>query len=366
VSDSNPLQIQLLEQIRRDGPLRFDQYMEQALYAPNLGYYASRERVFGEQGDFITTPGLGDFFARVIARFCKQVLSEVGGGIGEYGSGEGELSRDLIRLLGDHLESYVCIERSMARRQAHASNRVADSASFSKMPAEFSGVVLANEFLDALPARCFGLTSEGAQERMVDASADRGALCWTHQESEQMAAAVARILEQLEEPLELPYYSEWRHEPYANWFAELEANMRQGVVLITDYGYPRREYYHPQRNDGTVRCHANHQAHSDPLLNPGQQDISVDVDFTAVAELASEAGFEVLMFTTQAGFLLEYGLLEGMDETENLEGRMEQRHQIEMLTHPERMGERFRVMVLGRDFSMELPHTICQDHRNRL
>ncbi len=358
---ANALLAQLLEQIRQQGPMRFDQYMEQALYTPGLGYYASCEEVFGAEGDFVTAPGLGDFFARVMARFCELVLTETGGGIVEYGVGDGQLARDLQRVLGAQLETYVCVERAAARRQM-----ISDEQARAVMPEDFCGVVLANEFLDALPARSFALTADGVRERMVDITEDDASLCWTEQESAQASAAVAHIQESLAEPLAPPYCSEWRHEVYANWLTELDARLRRGVVLIVDYGYPRWEYYHPQRSTGTLQCHTRHQSHADPFQEPGRQDISVDVDFTKIAELATAAHFDALMFTTQAGFLLEYGLLEMIDESTDIEARMAQHRQIEMLTHPERMGDRFRVLALGRDVALELPHTICPDHRDRL
>ena len=358
---ANVLLVQLLEQIRREGPLRFDQYMEQALYAPELGYYASQEKVFGAEGDFVTAPGLGNFYARVLARFCEPVLTEIGGGIVEYGAGDGQLARDLNRALGTASETYVCLDRATARRKRLGAEQAA-----MVMPEDFSGIVLASEFLDALPARIFALTSEGACERMVSIAEDGASLCWMDQESAQATAEVAYIQESLDEVLPHPYCLEWRHEVYADWLAELVARLRRGVVLIVDYGYPRREYYHPQRSAGTLQCHTHHRTHADPFHEPGHQDISVDVDFTKVVELATAVGFDVLLFTTQAGFLLEYGLLDLMDRSSDTEIRLAQRRQIEMLTHPQQMGDRFRVLALGRDVALELPHTICPDHRDRL
>ena len=350
-------------QVRRDGPMRFDRYMEQALYAPGLGYYERAAPVFGADGDFVTAPELGGFFAHCVARFCDFALEALDAdAVAEYGPGTGTLARDVLAAARRPIADYWAIERSAGlRRRLPETLRQADA-----LPKMFDGVVLANEFLDALPARCFEVADAGVRERMVAVRNGHNELHWTLQESEDLSAAVGAVFADLGQKPPRGYRSEWRREAYAQWLAELDGAMRRGLVLIVDYGYPRREYYHPQRAAGTLRCHAGHQAHADPLQRPGQQDISVDVDFTAVAELAADFGFEVLMFTTQAGFLLEYGLLEAMDQPQAADGRLAQRGEIETLTHPGRMGERFRVLALGRDFSADLPHDVRPDHRNRL
>lgn len=361
------LRMRLAERIRREGPLRFDQYMEQALYAPDYGYYERAHPIFGASGDFVTAPGLGDLLARCVARFCDFAWEELGNGaIAEYGPGDGRLARDVLDALKEQPDDYWLLERSsgLRRRQAETLDGLDASLRWSdRLPDSFEGIVLANEFLDALPARCLEVTGEGIRERMV---AVRGGdeFCW------ELGAStdphLVRLSAELEEAPAAGYCSEWRHDALRAWLDELDESLQRGAVLIIDYGYPRREYYHPQRVAGTLRCHADHQAHSDPFYRPGHEDISVDVDFTDVAELAAERGFDILMFTSQAGFLLEYGLLEAADSSADEAAWLAQRGQIETLTHPDHMGERFRILALGRDFPAELPHRVCPDHRNRL
>ena len=231
------------------------------------------------------------------------------------------------------------------------------------LPKAFEGGA-ANEFLDALPARCFEVTDQGVRERMVAVGREIE-FCWKLGTSSESDPDLNRLFNGLGEVAAPGYCSEWRHDALRTWLDELDSALKRGVVLIIDYGYPCREYYHPQRATGTLRCHADHQAHSDPFRQPGHEDISVDVDFTAVAELAVERGFEVLMFTSQAGFLLEYGLLESADPSADESTRLAQRGQIETLTHPT-TWESASGAALGRDFPAELPHTVCPDHRNRL
>ena len=363
------MRARLAERIRRDGPLRFDQYMEQALYAPGHGYYEQGQSIFGESGDFVTAPGLGDLLARCVARFCDLSRKGLGGGaIAEYGPGDGSLARDVLGAMQELPDDYWLLERSAGLRDRQA--KTLDGADVPPrwadcLPEAFEGVVLANEFLDALPARCFEVTGDGIRERGVAVREDDG-FDWTLDMPPQPGLDLARLFDDSGQAPVPGYRSEWRHEAIGSWLDELDGALRRGIVLVIDYGYPRREYYHPQRATGTLRCHAGHQAHSDPFRQPGHEDISVDVDFTAVAELAAERGFDILMFTSQAGFLLEYGLLEAARSSGGEAAWLAQRGQIETLTHPDRMGERFRVLALGRDFPAELPHAICPDHRNRL
>ena len=359
--------MRLAERIRQEGPLRFDQYMEQALYAPEYGYYERTHPIFGTSGDFVTAPGLGDLLAHCVARFCDFSREELGNGaIAEYGPGNGMLAHDVLDALKERPDDYWLLERSseLRKRQAETLDGRSTSLRWSdRLPKAFEGIVLANEFLDALPARCFEVTDEGIHERMV-AVRDGDEFCW--ELGTPASLGLDWLIAELEEAPAAGYCSEWRHDALRAWLDELDESLQRGVVLIIDYGYPRREYYHPQRVTGTLRCHADHQAHSDPFHQPGHEDISVDVDFTAVAELAAERGFDILMFTSQAGFLLEYGLLETADSSTDEATWLAQRGQIETLTHPDHMGERFRVLALARDFPVELPHRVCPDHRNRL
>ena len=365
---SDEPRIRLAARVRQHGSLRFDQYMEQALYAPEYGYYESRHSVFGKSGDFVTAPGLGDLLSRCVARFCDVVLGRLGGGsIAEYGPGDGTLAQDVIGALRQSPDSYCLLERSSRLRDRQA-DILGGQGSLprwvDRLPREFEGVALANEFVDVLPARCFEVTDEGILERMVTMRGND--FHWELQTSTELDAVMGKTFAELGQVPESGYCSEWRYDTCRDWLDELGGALHRGVVLILDYGYPRREYYHPQRSSGTLRCHTAHQAHSDPFRQPGHEDISIDVDFTTIAELATERGFDVLMFTSQTGFLLEYGLLEFAELSADADKWLAQRGQIEVLTHPECMGERFRVMALGRNFPGDLPHTVCPDHRNRL
>lgn len=367
-SAAGELRARLLARIRDRGPLRFDEFMEQALYAPGLGYYERGEAVFGADGDFVTAPGLGGLFARCLADFCGRARAGGGGdAVAEYGPGDGRLAADLMDALEEPPSRYVLIERAAglrARQRRALAARTPPAAWSPALPDGFAGVVLANEFLDAHPARCYEVVRGGVRERVVGAAGRD--LAWELADAPDLAAAAAAAHAGAGGLPAPGYRSELRPDAHRAWLEEVAGRLRRGFVVLIDYGYPRREYYHPERRDGTLRAHAGQRVAPDPLAAAGRQDLSVDVDFTAAAETAAGLGLEVLLFTTQAGFLLEYGVLEHAADVADELGHLARRGELETLLHPERMGERFRALVLGRGVELELPRGVCPDHRNRL
>jgi SAM-dependent MidA family methyltransferase len=152
------------------------------------------------------------------------------------------------------------------------------------------------------------------------------------------------------------------------WVAAAAETLAHGMILLADYGQPRRDYYHPQRHAGTLRCHYRHRVHDDPLILTGLQDITADVEFTALAQAAARAGLEVAGYTSQAYFLLGGGLMEWeerLQQADPLE-RMKLAQQIRRLTLPGEMGERFKVMALARGVDVVLPGFALRDERGRL
>jgi SAM-dependent MidA family methyltransferase len=139
-----------------------------------------------------------------------------------------------------------------------------------------------------------------------------------------------------------------------------------GLVLLVDYGFPRREYYHPQRSGGTLMCHYRHRAHDDPLILTGLQDITAHVDFTALAEAGREAGLDVAGYTTQGAFLLAAGITELVNETADELARLKAAQQVKKLTLPHEMGELFKVLALSRGLREPLLGFAWRDLRDRL
>ncbi len=350
------------------GRIPFARYMELALYAPGLGYYSAGRQKFGEAGDFVTAPEISSLFSRCLARQCAQVLEEAeGGGILEFGAGSGVMARDILAWLeeaGRLPEHYLILEPSAelrARQEAtlreclpHLKARV---AWLDRLPgAGFHGVVLANEVLDAMPVHRLLKKEQGLRELYVTGGGDgRFAYCegpLSHGAlAKYMAAAVPGAAMSA-----LPdgYVFDVNLAAGA-WVGSLAGLLKKGLALIIDYGYPRREYYHPQRGNGTLKCFYHHRSHDDPLIFPGLQDITAHVDFTALAESAHDQGLTVAGYTTQAAFLEACGIADmlAFDDGDPL-GNVNQARQIRQLMLPGEMGEVFKVLGLtrGLDFSL--------------
>jgi len=353
------------------GAISFTRFMELALYAPGLGYYAAGKQKFGAHGDFITAPELGPLFARCLARPSRSLLSELGGGdILEAGAGSGALAADLLlelESLGQLPERYFILELSadlrarqtetIRRKAPHLFGRVHWLAG---LPREFRGLVLANELLDAMPVTRFRVTESGIQESYV--GWENQGFVWRDKPADEPTRA--RV-----EALGLPagYLSEVNFLAEA-WVRSLAGILNQGALLLIDYGFPRAEYYHPQRAQGTLMCHYRHRAHDDPLRFVGLQDITAHVDFTAIAEAGTGAGLALLGYTSQAAFLLGSGLGEILAASDPGDARahLALTQQVKKLTLPHEMGELYKVMALGRGLRDTLPGFTLQDRCGRL
>ena len=355
------------------GSIGFDEFMALALYAPGLGYYSAGAIKFGAGGDFVTAPEISPLFARCLARQCAQVLAQIGGGdILEFGAGSGIMAADLLGELHalDALpNTYQILEVSAelrARQRAILAARVPGLLARVRWldtwpETGFKGVVLANEVLDALPVKLWVKRAQDLYERRV-ALDGNGAFRWVEA---ALAPDLAQRLERLAVGLPSGYQSEINLH-LAPWCKGLAEHLAQAVVLIMDYGYPRHEYYHPQRTCGTLLCHYRHRAHEDPFCHPGLQDISANVDFTAVAQTATEAGFRLLGYTSQAQFLLALGIAQDILEQEDHLARLKHSQAIQRLVLPGEMGERFQVMGLSYGISPALQGFSGRDWRARL
>jgi SAM-dependent MidA family methyltransferase len=353
----------IVERIERDGPLPFDEYMKLALYEPGLGYYVNGLHKFGGGGDFVTAPEQGGLFAEGIARQCDEVAERLGEDwvVFELGAGSGALAAALLQALDRPPARYLILEPSATLREVQ-------SETLSALPEElrrriewvdrppetgFGGLVLANEVIDALPVARFEIGEKSEiLEQCVTTDEDR--LAWTSRPArDRLRRAVEDLQQQLPEPLSAGYASDLCVD-LPGWIRTVTEPLTRGLILLIDYGYPRAEYYHPDRSDGTLVCHYRHRAHFDPFVWPGLTDLSTFVDFTAVADAGVEAGLSVAGFTSQAGFLLSAGVHELVDRIADDHRRMERAGELKRLTLPGEMGEKFKVIALTRDFDEPL------------
>jgi SAM-dependent MidA family methyltransferase len=361
------------------GWLSFERFMELALYAPGLGYYSAGSAKLGAGGDFVTAPEASDLFSRCLARQCAEVLTATGGDILELGAGTGRMAAVLLtelETLGVLPERYAILEVSadLAARQrerlAQLPPRLYERIVWlERLPERpLQGVIVANEVADALPCRRFTLAEHGLCELgvgLADADPLHDFGDALRPPDTALARAAEEILSALAEALPVGYTSEVSLR-LAPWINSLGACLARGVLLVCDYGLPRRHYYHPQRVGGTLRCHYRHRAHDDPYLNVGVQDITAWVDFTGVAAAALESGLTVAGFATQAGFLLGLGLERLVAAAPSELERARLAGEARRLILPEEMGEAFKVMALTRGCDTSLCGFAHSDLRHLL
>ena len=333
----------------------FSRYMELALYAPGLGYYAAGARKFGAEGDFITSPEISPMFARCFALQAGQVLKNVGGSILELGPGSGVFAADLFEALkeqGTVPEHYLLLEVSpdlrQRQRQLIATRFPGDIDRFTwidRLPEKIRGVVIANEVLDVVPCSLVRRHEGAILERGVVLTEAGFAFDDQPMANPELERRMVSVLP----PGDYDYLTE------ANLAAEalvrtVAASMEAGLALFIDYGFPEREYYHPQRSMGTLRCHYRHRFHGDPFFMPGLQDITAHVDFSAMARAAEQGGAEVVGFTTQAYFLISCGLavlVSAGDPTMTL-SKLKGTSAVHRLIGPSEMGELFKVLGFSK------------------
>lgn len=347
------------EILQAGGSISFAEFMQLALYAPGLGYYSAGAEKFGAGGDFITAPEISPLFSRVLARQCAQVLQPLPvPRVLELGAGSGLLAAGLLESLPGHgveLSSYGILEVSADLRQrqqvllqAKVPEHSAKVEWLDRLPQAYSGVVIANEVADALPVERFEKFGGNVLQQRV--AVDDGRFSWTRDKAPPfLKDAVSHLEHTLGARLPDGYVSEVSTALPA-WIGDIAASLDRGFMFLLDYGVSRREYYASDRNDGWLRCHFRHHAHSDPLIYPGIQDLSAWVDFTAVAEGATNAGLDVAGFVTQAQFLMNGGLEKeiagfGLLPTA---AQLELARQIKILTLPGEMGEHFKCIGLSR------------------
>jgi len=323
----------------RGGWLPFDQFMALALYAPGLGYYTGAREKFGQMpgggSDFVTAPELSPLFGQALARQVAQAMEATGTDeIWEFGAGTGALALQLLDGLGSKVRRYTIVDLSgsLQARQRETLETHADKLQWvQELPAKFSGVVVGNEVLDAMPVQLLVRTNGLWHERGVACSETDG-FVWQDR------------LTELRPPEDIPGEHDYQTEIHVQGEAfvrTLGDRLQAGAAFLLDYGFPESEYYHPQRHMGTVMCHQAHKSDADPLADVGNKDITAHVNFTGIAVAAQDSGLELLGYTAQAHFLINCGLAEAMQAAS-----LPERVAANKLLMEHEMGELFKVIGL--------------------
>lgn len=362
----------------------FQDYMGRVLYEPGLGYYTGGARKFGAAGDFVTAPEISPLFGGCVGAQIAGWLAHLPRRVTEFGAGSGALAAQLLRELdtrglGDCGYDIVELSGELRARQRETLARLTPAALtrvrwLDRLPPSIDGVVIGNEVLDAMPARVFRVhhgrvsecgvghalhSPEGSSSGSGGAfdapgQAASPALDWRERPADP--AFAARVADALaaagwgRDPAHWPpdYRSELGEQAIA-WVGEIAGRITRGVLLLFDYGFPAAEFYHPQRAMGTMMCHYRHRAHGDPFLLPGLQDITVHVDFTAIARVAAASGTHRLGYTSQANFLLNCGLLDRLPGADgNARAHARTLREVLTLVSEAEMGELFKAIAFAR------------------
>jgi len=370
---------------KNNGWIRFSEYMNIALYQPAIGYYSGGLQKFGQKGDFITAPEVSPLFAQCLANQISEVMNNMkkasdaalGVDIIEFGAGSGILAAELLlqmQKLDVLPEKYFILELTAElkyRQKETLKNKAPQLLDrvfwLDELPGSIdNAIVLANEVLDAMPVEGFSVTDNGLETLMV--GFEDGRLVSRYQSVDSsVEQTVLEIQQRSDVSFSEPYRSEY-NPAIQGWLTGIEKSVNNLVILLIDYGYNEQEYYHEDRNNGTLMCYYQHRAFDDYLRWPGLQDITAFVNFTDVAYSAVGSGMEVSGYTTQAAFLLANGLSELHAEqvTDDIQQQIMLSQQIKTLTLPSEMGDRFKVMALTKNYEKPLMGFSMLDLRNRL
>jgi SAM-dependent MidA family methyltransferase len=357
-----------------NGWISFSKFMEHSLYAPGLGYYTAGAKKFGAAGDFVTAPEMTGLFGQALSRQIRQIMADSSPQIIEVGAGSGRLASDLLlefERLDCLPEHYFILDLSADLRQRQqetitkSAPHLLDRVSWlDQLPESFSGVVLGNELLDALPTEIVAWREDDIFERGVSLN-DAGKFIW----AERPATGALRLAaEEVGQQCQLPpgFESEICLAARA-WSIEWAHRLKSGSLLLIDYGFPRREFYHQQRGRGTLMCHYRHHAHPDPFYLPGLQDITAHVDFTAIIAAAHSAGLELQGYTSQGQFLLNCEILDLLSAIPNDSlDYIRAAGAVNKLLMPHEMGELFKVIAIGKGIDSQLSGFAKGDQSHRL
>ena len=358
---------------RNGGWIPFDQYMNAALYTPNLGYYANELSPFSmwaDQGDFITAPLLTPLFGVALAEqalevfeLIKHVQPDAPANILEFGAGTGRLAADILRHLAERgvAVHYQIMELSatlQAQQRATITEALADIPHqhrftwLSELPQQFCGLMLGNEVLDAMPVRLIGMDNGQAFERGV--AVENHQLIWQERPSDEHLPMPAEWRDALRDS-GARYLSE-THTQQTAFIESLAQHLHIGVIVMIDYGFPSHEYYHPERNRGTMMCHIQHVAHDEALYYPGVQDLTAHVNFSALVP-AENAAYQAIGYTSQANFLINNGILDQLAQIEPEQQRVHANRVQRLLSEAE-MGELFKAMAWSKGIEFDEDETL--------
>ena len=353
------LQTLLAEEIKKHGNwIPFSRFMELVLYAPQYGYYTGGSHKIGNNGDFITAPTLTPLFARTLARQLQELLPQTAGNIYEFGAGTGQLAADLLNNLSDGINRYYIIEISpeLAARQKDLIQTLAPQAAqkiihLSALPETFDGIIIGNEVLDAMPVEIIR-KDEGSSFEHVGVCLDNDRFTYSARPLHdlQLSALASLYFPKISSP----YTSELHPQQYA-FIRTLASKLEHGCMIFIDYGFDAAQYYHPQRDQGTLIGHYRHHVIHNPFDFIGLADLTAHVNFTDIAQAGTDAGLDLIGYLPQSHFLLNLGITELLAQTgkTNSAAYIREAAAVQKLIDQHEMGELFKVIAFGKNINID-------------
>lgn len=381
ISVTHPtLKDHLLQKIEKEGPIPFSDFMSLALYHPTQGYYCRKKSPFGSQGDFITAPQLTPLFSHCIAKQIIEIAHHLSEPyeVLEIGAGTGKMAADILCELAKHNTLPRCYyileisdnlqqkQKDLIKKQLPQDISVQWIKALDELPSTFQGVILGNEFIDALPVDIFKV--DDSQDILQGKVASREStleLIFEKSTDAHFQQIVNHEIRQLPELLPSGYISEININA-KKWIQDLSAVLQKGVMLFIDYGFNRKEFYHPQRHQGTLMCHHQHKTHDNYFKKIGEQDITAHVNFSQLAEAAINHELHVLGYTNQASFLLGLNILDSLKNAPFDKQSAQQTHALQILLQPHEMGELFKVIAFGKNSAEPLQGFSIRDYTHTL
>ena len=353
------LQTLLAEEIKKHRNwIPFSRFMELVLYAPQYGYYTGGSHKIGNDGDFITAPTLTPLFARTLARQLQELLPQTAGNIYEFGAGTGQLAADLLNNLSDGINRYYIIEISpeLAARQKDLIQTLAPQAAqkivhLSALPETFDGIIIGNEVLDAMPVEIIRKDEGGSFEHVgVCLDNDRFTYLARPLHDLQLSALASLYFPKISSP----YTSELHPQQYA-FIRTLASRLEHGCMIFIDYGFDAAQYYHPQRNQGTLIGHYRHHVIHNPFDFIGLADLTSHVNFTDIAQAGTDAGLDLIGYLPQSHFLLNLGITELLAQTGQTDSAayIREAAAVQKLIDQHEMGELFKVIAFGKNINID-------------
>lgn len=358
------------KKIKQNLFITFDDFMEISLYYPSLGYYDNKNISLNpKNSDFITGPELSSLYAKSIANFylhCRE-YTKINNVI-EFGPGSGKLAYDFLNSLkAEDIDNYIMCEKSGALREQQEKKVKELPHDIQKKVVwedninhKNNSFIIANEVIDAMPVRIFTKKNNICCEKVIILKDDK--LQWSHIDADEKFKLT---VEEIEESIKYKFPDGYTSEInffIKPWLKNLFSNLNRYIIVLVDYGYDRKEYYHPQKLNGNIQYYSEKRKINTPLSNPGNIDISCNVNFSDIYDCIKENNKNLMLYTTQTEFLLNNDILNNAQAISN---EHEKNSVLKTLLFPTDMGETFKVMVICDEIGDNQIIT-AKDYRHKL